>query len=90
MWKKFSLLYWPSTVNPLCADAAYDSCGTSSCVPTLTNTRLLNPPIERNVGYPVGRVTKMVVFLPAEPTIGGGCLLSFRLSLSYSVHSRCK
>ena len=58
--------------------------------PVLTNTHLLNPPIERNVGYPLRRVTKKVVFLPAEPTIGGGCLLSFRLSLRYSVHSRSK
>ena len=31
-WKTFSLLYKPSTVNPLCRDAAYDSCG-ESCAP---------------------------------------------------------
>jgi hypothetical protein len=37
--------------------------------PTPTNTRLANPPIERNVAYPVGRVTKKVVFLPIEPNI---------------------
>jgi hypothetical protein len=28
-----------------------------------TNTCLVNPPIERDVGYPVGPVTKKVVFL---------------------------
>ena len=58
--------------------------------PMLTNTRLLNPQIERNVGYPVGPVTKKVVFLPTEPTIGGGCLLSFRLALCYSLRSHSK
>jgi len=42
--------------------------------PTPTNTRLVNLPIEHNVGYPVGPVTKKVFFLPAKPTIGGGCL----------------
>jgi len=31
-WKS-SLLYKPSTVNSLCCDAAYDSCGASSSVP---------------------------------------------------------
>jgi hypothetical protein len=25
-WKTFSLLYRPSTVNPVCRDAAYDRC----------------------------------------------------------------
>jgi len=29
-WKTFSLLYRPSTVNPVCRDAAYNSCGLSS------------------------------------------------------------
>jgi len=33
MWKTFSFLYWPSIVNPVCCDAAYDSCGASSCAP---------------------------------------------------------
>ena len=32
-WKTFSLLYRPSTVHPLCHDAAYESCGASLCVP---------------------------------------------------------
>jgi len=33
MWETFSILYKPRTVNPLCHDAAYDSCKASSCVP---------------------------------------------------------
>jgi hypothetical protein len=37
--------------------------------PMPTNTRLLNLPIEHDVVYPVGPVTKKVVILPAEPTI---------------------
>ena len=56
--------------------------------PTPTNTRLVNPPMKRSVGYPVGPVTKKVVFSPAEPTIRGGCLLSFRLALCYYLHLR--
>ena len=32
-WKTFTLLYRPSTVNPLCCDASYKSCGVSSCAP---------------------------------------------------------
>jgi len=44
----------------------------------------LNSPIKRSVGYPVGPVTIKVVFLPTETTIGGGCLLSFRLALLLS------
>ena len=31
--------------------------------PTLTNTCLVNPPIARDVGYPVGLVTKKCGFL---------------------------
>jgi hypothetical protein len=30
-WKTFSLLYRPSTVNPVCHYAPYNSCGLSSC-----------------------------------------------------------
>jgi len=30
MWKTFTLLYRPSTVHPLCHDAAYERCGASS------------------------------------------------------------
>ena len=32
-WKIFSLLYEPSTDNPVCCDAAFESCGLSSDVP---------------------------------------------------------
>jgi hypothetical protein len=39
-----------------------------------TNTCLVNWPVERNFVYPVGPDTKKVVFLPREPTIGGGCV----------------
>jgi hypothetical protein len=49
--------------------------------PRPTNVHLVNPPIERSVGYTLGLVTKKMVFLPTEPTIGGGILLSFRLAL---------
>ena len=56
--------------------------------PTLTNTRLVNPPIKRNVDYPFGFLAKKVVFLPTEPTIRRGCLLSFRLALCYCLRSR--
>jgi len=35
--------------------------------PTLTNTSLLNLPIEQDVCYHVGPVTKQLVFLPMEP-----------------------
>ena len=80
MWKTFSLLYSPSTVNALCHDAAYDSCGPSSCVPHTDQ----HPP-----GKPTNRTQcwlsfrpcyKKVVFLPTKPTIWGGFLLSFRLA----------
>ena len=82
MWKTFSLLYNPSTVNPLCCDAAYDSCG-QSCAPHADQ-------------HPPGKLAnwtgcwlsfrpcyKNLVFLPLEPTIQGGFLLSFRLALCY-------
>ena len=32
-WKVFTLLFRPSTVHPLCHDAAYESCGASSFAP---------------------------------------------------------
>ena len=32
-WKTFSLLYGPSTVSPVCCDAAFENCGLSSYVP---------------------------------------------------------
>ena len=83
--KTFSLLYRPNAVHPLCHDAAYESCGALSCVLHTYQHPSVNPPIERDVVYPVGRVTKNVVFLPTEPTIRGGCLLSLRLALLLSV-----
>ena len=58
--------------------------------PMPTNTRLLNLPVERVVVYPVGPVTKKVIFLPTEPTIQGGFLLSVRLALCYCQRSRSK
>jgi len=54
--------------------------------PLLTNTCLVKPPIEPDIGYPVGSYKK-VVLLPTEPTIPGGCLLLFKLSLFYHPHS---
>ena len=62
--------------------------------PIPTNTRLLNPPIEHDVVYPVHTVTKKIVFLPTEPTIWGGFLLSLRLTLllstlSFQVRRHC-
>ena len=53
-WKTFLLVYRPSTVHPLCHDAAYESCIASSRAPHAFQ----HPPIERDV-YPVRRVTKM-------------------------------
>jgi hypothetical protein len=53
MWKNFSLLYRPNTINPVCHDTAYDSCGS-----VLTNPHLDNPPIEPDFGYPVGKKKK--------------------------------
>jgi hypothetical protein len=52
--------------------------------PVLTNTCLVNPPIEPDVCYPVGSVTKKTVLLPMEPTIRVECLL-FKLALLSSV-----
>jgi hypothetical protein len=48
-----------------------------------TNSCLVKWPIEPEVGYPVGLVTKKVVLLPTELTIWGRCLFSFRLALCY-------
>ena len=55
--------------------------------PTPTNTRLLIPPFERYVVYPVRPVTKKVFFLPF---IRGGFLLSLRLALCYCQCSSSK
>ena len=81
-WKSFSLLYRPSAVNPLCFDAANDGCGALSYAPHSDQHAPVNPPIEHDVGYLLGPVTKNEVYLPTEPTIGGGCLLSFRLHVT--------
>ena len=88
-WKTFSLLYKPSTVNLLCGDAAYDSCGASSCAPHADQ----HPP-----GKPTNRAQYWLScrpfykkgFLPTEPTIREGCLLLFRLALCYYLHSCSK
>ena len=58
MWKTFSLLYRPSTDYPVFRDASYDSFGPLSCATALSNTHLVNLPIEPYIGYPVGSVTK--------------------------------
>jgi len=50
-------------MNPVCNDAAKDSCGPSTCAPTPTNTQLVNLPIEADVGYAVGSVSKKVDLL---------------------------
>ena len=81
-WKTFSHLYWPSTVNSLCCDAAYDSRRASLCAPHADQHRLVNPPIERNIGYPVGPVTKKVVSCQRNQPFEE-FLLSFSLALCY-------
>jgi hypothetical protein len=76
-------LYRLSTVNTVCHDAAYDSCGASSCAPH-TNQNLPDKPANRARFWLSCRPWyKMMVFLPTESTIRGGCLLLFRLALCY-------
>jgi len=53
--------------------------------PTPNNTHPVNPPIKHNFGYPVGPVTKKVVLLPTERTIGGQCISAF--SFQVTLHS---
>ena len=81
-WRTFSLLYRSSTVH--CA--MMQLMKAVGC-PTPTNTRLLNPPIEHDVVYPVSPFTKQVAILPTEPepTIWGVFLLSLSLALLLSV-----
>jgi len=85
MWKTFSLFYKPSTVNRLCCDAAYDSCG-ESCAPHADQ----HPP-GKHANQTCCLLSfrscykKKLVFLPTEPTILGGFLLSLRLTLLLSV-----
>ena len=80
-WKTFTLLYGPSTVNPLCCDAAYDSCGASSCAPHADQYPAVKP-ANRAQCCSVCPVTKKVVILPMESTIWGGFLLLCWLSVS--------
>ena len=60
MWKTLSLLYKPSTVNPLCCDAAYDICR-QSCVPHADQ----NPP-----GKLANRTECWLSFRPCYKKIG--------------------
>jgi hypothetical protein len=55
----------------------------------LTDPHLMNPPVEPDVGYPLGCVTKKVVLLPTEATIQGGFLF-FKLALCYFPRSCSK
>jgi hypothetical protein len=57
------VLYRLSTVNPVYRDAAYDSCGASSCAPHANQHLPGKHPVKRDFGYPIGSVTKKVVFL---------------------------
>ena len=57
-WKTFSLVYGPSTVNPVCYDAAFESCGLSSYVRRADRHSPGEPAIKPSVGYPVGSFTK--------------------------------
>jgi len=58
MWKTFSLLYSPSIVNPCVVMQHMTAVGHRQVCPTLTNTCLVNPPIDHSVGYPVGPITR--------------------------------
>jgi hypothetical protein len=63
-WKVFSLLYSPSTVNPLCRDAAYDSCGASYCASHVDH-------------HPRGKPYSRVQFwLSCRPCYKKGCFLA--------------
>jgi len=52
--EKFSLLYEPSIVNPLCRDAAYDSCEPLSDVPHADQHPPGEPASGTQLSYPVG------------------------------------
>ena len=80
---KHSHFYISQAQSILCAVMQHMTAVGSHVRPTLTNTHLVNLPIEQDVGYPLGPVTKKLVFLPMESTIRGGFLLSFRLVLCY-------
>ena len=86
-WKTLSLLYRPSTVHPLCHDAAYESCGASTHAPhvyqhlPVTRTNRARCCLSCMPCYKKGG------FLPTEPTIGGGFLLPLRLAVLLSTLS---
>ena len=69
MWKTFSLLYRPSTVNPVCHDAAYNSSGLSSCVPHTDQHPLGEPANQARCWLSCRLSYKKLVLLPTEPTI---------------------
>jgi len=82
-WKTFSLLYGPSTVNPVCCDAAFESCGLSSYVPRADRHTPGEPANQTQCWLSCRLCYKKLVLLPADPTIQGGCLLLFKLALCY-------
>ena len=82
-WKTFLLLFRPSTLHPLCHDAAYESCGASSCAPHAYQHLSVKPTNRARCCLSCMPCTKKVVFLPTEATIRGGFLLSLRLALCY-------
>ena len=84
MWKIFSLLYSPNTVNPLCHNAAYDSCGSSSCVPHTDQHPPCKPTNRAQCWLSCRPCYKKMVFLPTKPTIRGGFPSSLRLTLLLS------
>ena len=74
-WKTFSHLYRPSTVHPLCHDAAYESCGASSLAPHVYQ----HPPVK-----PTNEARCCLSFRPCYKTGGylaNGTNHSRRISL---------
>jgi len=53
-WKTFSLLYEPSTVNPVSREAAYNSCEPLSDAPHADQHLPGEPASGTQLGYPVG------------------------------------
>jgi len=66
---KHSHFYISQAQSILCAVMQHMTGVGNNVRPTLTNTHLVNLPIEQDAGYPLGPVTKKLVFLPVEPTI---------------------
>jgi len=87
--KVFSLLYNRSTVNPLCRDAAYDSCGAFSCASHIEH-HPRGKPYSRVQCWLSCRSCYKKIFLRTEPTIRGEYLLSFTLALCYGLRSCSK